>query len=618
MEHMHRKFLVSLFLVLATFAIYWQVSSHEFVHLDDHALISQNRHLREGVTLEGVLWAFSFTDVAYWHPMTWLSLMVDYEIYGLNPKGYHLTNVLLHILSALFLFLALNRMTGSLWQSGFVASLFALHPLNVESVAWAVERKNVLSTLFWMLTLWSYVRYVERSTIARYLLILIVFALGLMSKPALVTVPFVLLLLDYWPLNRLELLSSAGHLDQPSTSPARPAGGRSLALRLVREKIPLFAVSAMAIVITVLSNRYLGSLVTTDAAPLSLRIGNGLISYMGYVGRMIWPSNLAIYYPPPETITWWQVSAAVLFLTIVSLVVSRTVKTYPYLVVGWLWYLGTLVPTIGLVRAGMWPAMADRFTYVPLIGLFIMVAWGVPDLMGGRRYAKPALATAAFSLLGVLMVCTFLQLKYWKNSITLFEHTLQVTNNNSKIHNNLANVLTQKGMLQEAISHYIKALEINPDDAKAHINLGVALANQGRLIDAIEQYLAALRLKPQSPEAHNNLGVALYRQGDVRGAIENYMTAVQLKPDYAEAHNNLGNGLAKLGKLAEAEIRYAMALKLRADYPEAHNNLGVALARQGRLNEAIAHFREAVRLAPNFAQARTNLELALQEAGNSN
>ena len=615
---MHRKFLVSLFLVLATFAIYWQVSSHEFVHLDDHELISQNRHLREGVTLEGVLWAFSFTDVAYWHPMTWLSLMVDYEIYGLNPKGYHLTNVLLHILCALFLFLALNRMTGSLWQSGFVASLFALHPLNVESVAWAVERKNVLSTLFWMLTFWSYARYVERSTIARYLLILIFFALGLMSKPTLVTVPFVLLLLDYWPLNRLELLASAGHLDQPSTSPARPTVGKSHALRLLREKIPLFALSAMAIVITVLSNRYLGSLVTTDAAPLSLRISNGLTSYMGYVGKMIWPSNLAIYYPPPETITWWQVSVAVLFLTIVSLVVSRTVKTYPYLAVGWLWYLGTLVPSIGLVRVGMWPAMADRFAYVPLIGLFIMVAWGVPDLMRGRRHAKPVLATAAVSLLGVSIVCTFLQLKYWENSITLFEHTLQVTTNNSKIHNNLANVFTQKGMFQEAIPHYLKALEINPGDAGAHINLGVALANQGRLEDAIEQYLAALRLRPQSPEAHNNLGVALYSQGDVRGAIENYMTAVQLRPDYAEAHNNLGNGLAQLGKLAEAEIHYSKALKLRADYPQAHNNLGVALARQGKLNEAIAQFREAVRLAPHFAQARANLELALQEAGNPN
>ena len=617
MEHMRRELLVSLFLVLATLAIYWQVSNHEFVHLDDYEHISENRHLREGVTLESVRWAFSFTDVAYWHPMTWLSLMLDYEISGLSPKGYHLTNLLLHILSALFLFLALNRMTGSLWQSAFVASLFAFHPLNVESVAWAVERKNVLSCLFWMLTLWSYARYVERSTIGRYLLILIVFALGLMSKPTLVTLPFVLLLLDYWPLNRIQLVSSAGHLDQPSASPAKADIVKSLPFRLVREKLPFFAFSAMAIVITVLSNQYLGSLVTTDSAPLSLRIGNGLISYMGYVGKMIWPSNLAIYYPPPETISWWQLAVAVLFLTIVSLVVSRTVKTRPYLAVGWLWYLGTLVPSIGLVRAGMWPAMADRFAYVPLIGLFIMVAWGVPDLMGGRNYAKPALAVAAASLLGALMVCTFLQVRYWENSLTLFEHTLRVTNNNSQIHNNLANVLTEKGMLQEAIPHYTKALEINPNNADAHTNLGVALAHQGKLEDAIKHYSEALRLKPNSPELHNNLGVALFRRGHIPGAIDHYLTAVQLKPDYAEAYNNLGNALAQQEELVEAEAFYAKALKIRADYPEAHNNLGVALARQGKLDVAIAHFREAVRLKPDYLQARANLQFALEEIGNS-
>jgi Flp pilus assembly protein TadD len=603
--------LMCLLLSLLTLAVYWQAANFEFVNLDDPLYITENHHVQTGLTGKGLVWAFSFTDIAYWHPMTWLSLMLDYEIYGLSPKGYHLTNLLLHILSALFLFLALNRMTGSLWQSGFVASLFALHPLNVESVAWAVERKNVLSSLFWMLTLWSYARYVERSTIGRYLLVLIVFALGLMSKPTLVTLPFVLLLLDYWPLNRLQLLSSAGHLDQPSTSPAKPHSGKSLAFRLVREKLPFFAVSAMAIVLTVLSNQYLGSLVTTDSAPLSLRIGNGLISYMSYVGKMIWPSNLAIYYPPPETISWWQLAVAVLFLMIVSLVVSRTLKTRPYLAVGWLWYLGTLVPTIGLVRAGLWPAMADRFAYVPLIGLFVMIAWGVPELLAKYRYRRIVLATSTTILLVTLTMVTKLQVRYWQNSFTLFQQAVKVTANNYVAHDSLGNALAQKGMLEQAIAHYQEALKINPNLVNTHNNLGVALLKRGEINRAIAHYNKALRLKSDSAETHNNLGVALFNLGQLDKAIGHYLTAIKLDPNFSKAHNNLGNALARKGKLDEAISQYSRALELKTDYSEAHNNLGVALAQQGKMDEAIVQFNQALRLKPDYAQARANLGYAL-------
>jgi Flp pilus assembly protein TadD len=486
-------------------------------------------------------------------------------------------------------------MTGSIWQSGFVASLFALHPLNVESVAWAVERKNVLSSLFLMLTLWTYARYVERSTLGRYLLVLLVFTLGLMSKPTLVTLPFILLLLDYWPLNRLQPVRSGGHLEQPSTSFMQSGGRKSLALRLVLEKVPFFILAATSILLTVLSSQHLQALVATTSVPLSLRIGNGLISYVGYIGKMMWPSNLAVFYPPPETISWWQVAAAILFLMIVSLLVTRTLKTRPYLAVGWLWYLVTLVPSIGLIQAGLWPAMADRFAYVPLIGLFVMVAWGVPELLAKYRYQRIVLAASATILLASFTVVTMLQVRHWQNSFTLFQQTVKVTANNYVAHDSLGNALAQKGMLEKAIAHYQEALKINPNLVNTHNNLGVALLKRGEINRAIAQYYQALRLKSDSAETHNNLGVALFNLGQLDKAIGHYLTAIKLDPNFGKAHNNLGNALARKGKLDEAISQYSRALELKTDYPEAHNNLGVALAQQGKMDEAIVQFDQALR-----------------------
>jgi tetratricopeptide (TPR) repeat protein len=615
---MHRELLVSLFLGLVTLVIYLQVGNHEFVNLDDDKYIVENSHVQQGLTSESVIWAFTTTHMANWHPLTWLSHMLDFQLYGLNPKGHHLTNVFFHLANTVLLFLVLKWMTGGLWRSAFVAALFALHPLHVESVAWVAERKDVLSTLFWILTLWAYLHYVKGPGIRRYLLTLVPFALGLLAKPMLVTLPFVLLLLDYWPLERIQL----GQVGISRTAPGPPAliaqTPRKQAFRLLVEKTPFFALAAISGIVTFVVQRTGGAVGALEVYPVRIRVANVVVSYVRYMGKMIWPQNLAVFYPHPgQSLPMWQAAAAGLLLLLISTVVIRAGRRYPYLPVGWFWYLGTLVPVIGLVQVGA-QAMADRYTYVPLIGLFIMVAWGVSDLLGSWRHGKPALALAATSVLFALMMSTFLQVKHWENSLTLFEHALRVTTNNSQIHNNLGNVLTQKGMLQEAIPHYTKALEINPNYADAHTNLGIALANQGRLEEATKHYYAALRLKPKSPELHNNLGVALYSQGDVLGAIDHYMTAVQLDPDYAEAHNNLGNALAQQGRLAEATAQYAKALTIRADYPEAHNNLGVALARQGKLNEAIVHFSEAVSLKPNYAQARANLQLALQEAGKSN
>ena len=615
---MRRELFIGLFLTAATLVVFWQVGNHAFIDVDDGEYVTDNVHVNTGLSWDNITWAFTSTHAANWHPLTWLSHMLDCELFGLNPKGHHLTSVLFHIVNSLLLFLILRWMTGAPWRSGLVAALFALHPLHVESVAWVAERKDVLSTFFLFLTLLSYLWYVERSGFYRYLLIILFFTLGLMAKPMLVTLPFVLLLLDYWPLERIRLgQSDMTHAGQshPSTVTRKP---KAQAFSLLLEKTPLFVLAALSCLVTFLAQRSGGAVGALEMYPFSMRIANGLVSYVHYIIKMIWPQNLAVFYPHPgQSLPMWQAAGAGLLLLVISITVIRLGRRYPYLPVGWLWYIGTLVPVIGLVQVGA-QAMADRYTYVPLIGLFLMIAWGVADLLGSWRYGKPALAVAAPLLLSALMVCATFQVSYWKNSLTLFEHTLRVTSHNSQVHNNLGNVLTQKGKLQEAISHYTKALEISPNYAEAHINLGVALTRQGRLKEAIKHYSAALQLKSNSAELHNNLGVALFELGDIPGAIKNYLAAVQLKPDYAEAHNNLGNGLVKLGKLSEAEIHYGKALKLRADYPEAHNNLGVALARQGRLREAIAHFREAVRLAPNFAQARTNLELALQEAGNSN
>ncbi|MEJ2429930.1 MAG: tetratricopeptide repeat protein [Deltaproteobacteria bacterium] len=615
---MRRELFIGLFLTVATLVVFWQVGNHAFIHVDDSEYVTDNVHVNTGLSWDNLTWAFTSTHAANWHPLTWLSHMLDCELFDLNPKGHHLTSVLFHLVNTLLLFLILRWMTGALWRSGLVAALFALHPLHVESVAWVAERKDVLSTFFLFLTLLSYIWYVQRSGFYRYLLIILFFTLGLMAKPMVVTLPFVLLLLDYWPLERIRLAQSgSSHAGQshPSTFTKKP---KAQAFSLLLEKTPLFVLAAGSCLVTFLVQRSGGAVGALEVYPFYIRVANGLVSYVNYIIKMIWPQNLAVFYPHPgQGLPMWQAAGAGLLLLVISIAVIRLGRRYPYLPVGWLWYVGTLVPVIGLVQVGA-QAMADRYTYVPLIGLFFMIAWGVTDLLGSWRYGKPALAVAATILLSALMVCTTVQVSYWKNSLTLFEHTLRATSHNSQIHNNLGNVLTQKGKLQEAIAHYTKALEISPNYAEAQINLGVALTRQGRLKEAIKHYSAALELKSNSAELHNNLGVALFGLGDIPGAIRNYLAAVQLKPDYAEAHNNLGNGLVKLGKLSEAEIHYGKALKLRADYPEAHNNLGVALARQGRLKEAIAHFREAVRLAPNFAQARTNLELALQEAGNSN
>ena len=609
---MRREYLICLILVLTAVTVFWQVRNHEFINLDDSKYVTENRHVQNGLTLNSMIWAFTTTQVANWHPLTWLSHMLDCQLYGLNPKGHHLTNVFLHLLNTLLLFFILQRMTGALWRSGLVAALFALHPLHVESVAWVAERKDVLSTLFWLLTMWGYIWYVERPRLTRYLLTLFAFTLGLLMKPMLVTMPCVLLLLDYWPLKRFQLSQPGG--DTRTTTGTFEEQGAPF-LRLLLEKTPFFALAAASSIVTFLVQKSGGAVSALDVYPVKIRIANGLVSYVSYIGKMVWPRGLAVFYP--HTGTSLPVSHAVgagLLLACISIAVIRAARRHPYLAVGWLWYLGTLVPVIGLVQVGA-QAMADRYTYVPLIGLFVMIAWSIPDFLAGNHYRKIVLSMAVGTVLLALTVCSWLQVQHWKNNLTLFKHALRVTAKNYVAHDSLGSALAQQGKVEEAIDHYYEALKIRPNLVNLHNNLGVALLEQRRVKEAMSHYVVALRLNSDYAETYNNFGVAWFTVGEFDKAIAQYREALRLDPAYGKAHNNMGNALVEQGRFEEAILHYSKAFETKVSYPEAHNNLGVALAQQGKLHEAIGQFKEALRLKPDYTQARANLDLALSMVG---
>ena len=609
---MRRECLIYLLLVLTTVTVFWQVRNHEFINLDDSKYVTENRHVQNGLTLDSMIWAFTTTQVANWHPLTWLSHMLDCQLYGLHPKGHHLTNVFLHLLNTLLLFFILQRMTGALWRSGLVAAFFALHPLHVESVAWVAERKDVLSTLFWLLTMWGYIWYVERPRLTRYLLTLLAFTLGLMTKPMLVTMPCVLLLLDYWPLKRFQLSQPGG--DTPATTGIFKEQGVPF-LRLLLEKTPYFALAAASSIVTFLAQRSGGAVSALDVYPVKIRIANALVSYVSYIGQMVWPRGLAVFYPHPGThLPVWHAVGAGLLLACISIAVIRAARRHPYLAVGWLWYLGTLVPVTGLVQVGA-QAMADRYTYVPLIGLFVIIAWSIPDLLAGNHYRKIVLSMAVGTVLLALTVSSWLQVQHWKNNLTLFKHALKVTAKNYVAHDSLGNALAQQGKVEEAIDHYYEALKIKPNLVNLHNNLGVALLEQRKVKEAMSHYDIALRLNADYAETYNNFGVAWFTVGEFDKAIAHYHEALRLDPAYGKAHNNMGNALVEHGRFEEAILHYSKALETKVHYPEAHNNLGVALAQQGKLNEAIVQFKEALLLKPDYTQARANLDLALAMVG---
>ena len=582
-------------LALTTLAVFWQVHNCDFVNYDDNLYVTQNWHVKTGLTRDNIVWAFTTGHASNWHPLTWLSHMLDCQLFGVDPAWHHFTNLLLHIANTLLLFAVLKRMTAAFWRSAFVAAVFALHPLHVESVAWIAERKDVLSTLFWFLTMIAYVSYVRRPGAGRYLLTLLVFSLGLMAKPMLVTLPFVLLLLDYWPLERLQLGRDAD---------------RRLWFQLVREKVPFFVLSAASSAITFLVQQKGGAVSKLDMIPLAVRFGNAFISYVRYVGKMFWPDRLAVLYPYPADMAFFWPMVSVLVLLAVSILVIRLAPKHKYLLVGWLWYLGTLFPVIGLVQVGS-QAFADRYTYIPLIGLFIIVGWGLSDLLSKWQYRKITLGILAGIVLIAMLVCTRIQVRYWQNSLTLFGHALDVTENNSGMHKAMGLSLVSRGKFNEAVSHCRQAVQIKPNSARLHKSLGVTLAAQRKFEEAISSYRQALQLKPNYAEVYNYLGDALQSQGRLDEAVNSYSQALQLKPNYAEAHNNLSVALQLKGQSNEAIAHLRRALEAEPYYAEAYCNLGVVLAAQGKLDEAVSCYRRAVRLKPGFAEAHYNLARVL-------
>jgi tetratricopeptide (TPR) repeat protein len=592
--------IVCLFLAITILLVYGQVRHFDFVNFDDGWYVTENRYVRSGVTKESFEWSFSFEnkDKSYWHPLSWLSHMLDVELFGMDPGRHHLVNVFFHILNTLFLFIVLKRMTGDFWRSALVATLFAVHPINVESVAWVAERKTVLSTFFGVLTLLSYVFYTEKSSLTRYLVVIFFFILGLLAKPMLVTLPFVLLLLDFWPMGRIGL---------QHPGPER----RNHAVGLLLEKIPLLLLSGLCIYLASASVQGAGNVITLDAVPLKLRVANALLSYVGYIKKIIWPQNLAVYYPYPATLPLWQILSATVFLVGVSIFVIRLIKKHPSWTVGWFWYLGTLVPVAGLMQVGLWPAMADRWAYVPLIGLLLMIVWGLPDFQNfkGQRKNGMVFGLVAFCLL--FSITTYIQVGKWANSITLFNHTVYVTDDNAVAHNNLANALADKGRFNDAAKHISAALRIKPNDAGAYNNLGNILMNQGNYEEAIPYFYKAFQINPRYADAHYNLAIALKAQGKINDGINQYRVALRLDPDNVKVLNNLANTLIEKGRVREALRHYQVALNIDPNDPEILNNYGVALIHSGNNREAVKYFKKASSLDPEYIIAKNNLFQAL-------
>jgi len=589
-------------LALLTAVVYTPVRHNAFLSYDDVEYVVDNPHVNAGLTRDGWVWAWTGVHSATWHPLTTLSHMLDCQLFGLRPGPHHLVNVLLHVFNTVLLFGVFARMTGQLWRSACVAALFALHPLHVESVAWVAERKDVLSTFFWMLTVWSYVAYVRRPAQWRYSLMLVAYVAALLSKPMVVTLPFVLLLLDLWPLGRW----AAGK--------AGERRGRDTLLYLMREKVPLLLLAATVSVITfVVQNRAAAVVPLTDS-PVADRVANAVVAYTGYLKRMVWPIDLAIFYPFEAPLPAWRVAGAAVFLVGVSLAVLWGARRRPYLLVGWLWYLGMLVPVIGLVRIGDL-ALADRYTYVPLIGMFILAAWGIPDLLEGWEYSKEACAATATLALAACAILTVRQVWFWTDTRSVFEHAVAVTPDNYVAEVNLGMALAEQGLADQAFEHVAEAVRMKPGYPVAQYALGALLNKRGDRGPAAEHFRAALSLYPDYSQAHAGLGSVLLASGDARGAVVQYREALRVNPDLPDVHDNLGMALDALGQHDQALVELAEGVRLAPHHAVTQYNLAVALAVAGHLQESVPHFRAAVEIDPRSLQSRYGLALALAKAG---
>ena len=651
---MNRKtyWLIALALGLITLALYLPAIRYDFLAYDDQQYVTENGHVRAGLTAQGIVWAFG-KHAGNWHPLTWISHMLDCQLYGIKPAGHHLTNLLLHTASTVLLFLILCRMTGAPWRSACVAALFGWHPLHVESVAWVAERKDVLSALFFMLTLWAYARYARKSegrnpkpegkpkaeirkavpaiqppasritqsspinelrsptsslpSSSFYLLSLAFFALGLMSKPMLVTVPFVLLLLDYWPLGRF-----AAHSPQSTVLSPQIANPKSPLLLL--EKLPFFLLSAASCVVTFIVQKQGGAVQSLTQMPLGLRLGNVPVAYARYLGKTLWPAGLATPYPRAEHWPLIQVLLALGLLIGLTFGAVWLGRRFRFVGVGWLWFVGMLVPVIGLVQVGE-QSMADRYSYLPLIGLFIILAWGAGEICERWWLPKAACAAAAGLMLLACAATTSRQVGYWRNSETLYHHDLAVSRKNWSACYNLGWYLDQEGRIDEALHYYRQAIEIEPRNPDPVNNIGVALVAKKQYAEAIPYFERALKAEPDFYEAHNNIGKALEELGRLDEAITEYRLVLEKKPAHVSALNNLGNALARKGQFADAMQCYEASLRARPDQATAHYGLAGALARAGRTDEAINHYQQVLQRNPNNPTAHNDLGLVLARKG---
>jgi tetratricopeptide (TPR) repeat protein len=628
-----QKLIIYIILTIVTLAVYWQVNQYGFVNFDDYVYVIENDHIQSGITPDGFRWAFSTTYAEFWHPLTWLSLMFDYQLHGGNPGGYHTTNLILHILSTLLLFWLFNRMTKALWRSAFIAALFALHPLHVESVAWIAERKDVLSAFFWMLTLCLYVYYTEKPIIRRYLLVVFCFVLALMSKPMVVTLPFILLLLDYWPLNRLEsrktaateafteasknpeIIPAASNKEKKNNKVKQETLKKNIssphAQKLPEtkiagiipvwqlwEKLPFFILSAVFSIITIYS-RYKPAL---NGIPLSSRLANAPVAFVSYLEKTFWPYDMTVFYPYPDQLPLWQVLGTTLLIIAISAAVILMVKRLSCLLAGWLWFAITLLPVIGIIPVGEF-AMADRYHYLPSIGLAIMVAWGIPSLIKPEVMRRKILFPAGIIALIIMAILTWQQCTYWQDSSELWNHALRVTKNNYMAQSCLGKLLYKKGKIRESFYHFNEAVRMKPDYCVAYNDRGSVFSNMGQYQRAFEDFNEAIRLQPDYAEPYFNRGVIYDKLGQYQRAMQDDNEATRLKPDYADAYYNRGIVYEKLEQHQPAIEDFSKAIALKENYADAYYNRGVVYNKLGQYQMAIEDFSKAVTLEEDYADA---------------
>ena len=570
-SNLNTSFLAGALLFSIVIAVFSPVTHHEFINYDDHIYITENPIVCKGLTLEGLVWAFTDTSTASWYPLTWLSHMLDCQIFGLNPGGHHLVSLLIHAINSLLLFYLFRRLTNRLMPSLFLALIFALHPMHVEPVAWASSRKDLLSAFFWIITMWSYTSYASKGGIARYLLVLIFFLLGFMSKPMLVTIPFILLLMDYWPLHRIDFGQSNRYSCLPVKITVPPKSENNVYIKLISEKIPFFIISLAMIFLSYLAQKKYGAVADFDTLPMFARITNIIVSYVSYIYKFIIPVKLSVHYPLYLPLPVWKVFISLIILVIISSVSIFYFRRRPYLFFGWFWFLITLVPVIGFIQLGN-QSMADRYSYIPLIGLSTIVSFHIYHISENfsKRYL---LGLITLILIFPMVILTAAQLQFWQNGVTLFEHAVELDKNNLKAHNNLGHALAVKGRHEEAISHFKKALGNNKIKRELQYNIAKAYQSLGEYDKAIQHYKSSLAIDPDYIDASLNLGTVYYHLKDYDNAVYYFMNVLRINPGHAGAHNNLGVALLNQNKTEKAIYHFNMAIKSDPKNEMARKNL---------------------------------------------